>query len=200
MARRRRSRPESKPKAKRASSPRRSKGSFLTLAILVALLAIILAVVLTSPLVRPPSGANRVEIGFTSTDGRHHTTSATPFAGRLVLVDLMAVNCPPCRAEMPELLSFREVVRGMDVEIISLSIWADQPGFGENLTDLKAFKESFGADWTFGVPDDTLSLVIEYQVQFPPFKILLDRSGTVVWTKAGETTSDVLLGAIHEVP
>lgn len=179
------------------SLPLAKKGTLLTAGILAVLLALILAVVLTSPLVQPPSLANLVEIGFTSTDGRHYTTSAAPFAGKVVLIDLMAAFCPPCNAEMPELLAFREAVRGMDVEIVSLSIWVDQ-GFGETVTDLQAFKDRWGSDWVFGVPDDTLALVIEYQVQFPPFKILLDRSGTRVWTQAGETTSNVLLGALNE--
>ncbi len=171
----------------------------MTLAIMAVLLTIIITVVLSSPLIRPSPVGGSVEIGFTGVDGRHYSTSDSPFRGKIVLVDLMAANCPPCNAEMPDLLSFREAVRGLDVEVISLSIWANQPGFGETLEDLRDFQQRWGSDWTFGVPDDTLSLVVEYEIQFPPFKILLDRAGTVVWTKSGETTADVLIQAIDEV-
>lgn len=199
MARRRRSRAEPKPKVGEASGRRGRKGTLLTGGVLAVLLAVILIVVLSSPLVRPSSTADRVDIGFTSTDGIHLTTASAPFAGKVVVVDLMAALCPPCNAEMPELLAFREAVREMDVEMISLSIWANQPGFGETVADLEAFQERWGSDWIFGVPDDTLSLVLEYQVQFPPFKILLDRNGGQVRTIPGETTSVALLQAITEV-
>ncbi|MFQ5907312.1 MAG: TlpA family protein disulfide reductase [Thermoplasmata archaeon] len=171
----------------------------MTGGILAVLLAVILIVVLSSPLARPPSPAERVDIGFTSTEGLRLTTSSVPFAGKVVVVDLMAALCPPCNAEMPELLAFRAAIREMDVEIISLSIWAGQPGFGETVADLEAFQERWGADWVFGVPDDTLLLVLDYQVQFPPFKILLDRNGDQVGTIPGETTSGALLQAITEV-
>ncbi len=199
MGRRRRTRAEPKPKVEGASSRRGRKGTLLTGGVLAVLLAVILIVVLSSPLVRPPSPADRVDIGFTSTEGLHLTTASVPFAGKVVVVDLMAALCPPCNAEMPELLAFRDAVRGMYVEMISLSIWADQPGFGETVADLKAFQERWGSDWIFGVPDDTLSLVLEYQVQFPPFKIILDRNGRQVRTMPGVTTSDALLQAITEV-
>jgi thiol-disulfide isomerase/thioredoxin len=175
------------------------RGLFITVSVLAVLLVVILAVLLTSPILRPASSGESLEIGFTALDGRHYTTADAPFRGKVVLVDLMAANCPPCNAEMPDLISFRESIRGMDVEIISLSIWANQPGFGETVDDLRDFKERWGANWTFGVPDDTLALVVKYNIQFPPFKILLDRDGTVVWTKAGQTTEDVLLQAINEV-
>ncbi|MFQ5552988.1 MAG: TlpA family protein disulfide reductase [Thermoplasmata archaeon] len=176
---------------------KKQKGRIWTFAILGVLLALILAVVLSSPLLRPPAGPTPLEIGFTALDGRRLLTSDGDFRGKVVLVDLMAANCPPCNAEMPELLAFRESVRGLDVELISLSIWVGQ-GLGEDVEDLQAFRTFWGSDWTFGVPDDTLSLVVEYQVQFPPFKLLLDRDGQLVWTRPGETSSDVLLAAVNE--
>lgn len=175
------------------------KGFLLPVSILAVLLAIILAVLFTSPLLRPSAGGEPLEVSFTTLDGLHRTTSAPPFRGKVVLIDLMAANCPPCNEEMPDLLSFQESIQGMGVEIVSLSIWVEQPGFGETVEDLKAFQERWGADWTFGVPDDTLSLVVKYNVQFPPFKILLDEDGNVVWTKAGQTTKEVLMQAVGEV-
>lgn len=195
MSRTRRAVQRSNPRRKTLS--KKQKGRIWTFAILAVLLALILAVVLTSPLLRPPSGPAPLVIGFTTLDGRHLVTSDGAFRGKVVLVDLMAANCPPCNAEMPELLAFRDSVRGQDVEFISLSIWVGQ-GLGEDVEDLGAFQAFWGADWTFGVPDDTLSLVVEYQVQFPPFKLLLDRDGQLVWTRAGETSSDVLLAAVTE--
>ena len=124
-------------------------------------------------------------------------TSDAAFRGTVVLLDLMVANCPPCNAEMPELLASWQALQGLDVTFISLSIWVGQ-GVGEDLEDLRDFKAFWGSEWTFGVPDDTLSLEVEYQVQFPPFKLLLDRDGRIVWTKAGETSRDVLLAVITE--
>lgn len=167
---------------------------------MAVLLAIILTVVFTSPLLRLNASRERVEIGFTGLDGRTYTTAAQPFKGRIVVVDLMAANCPPCNAEMPELIAFQDSIRGMDVDIISLSIWVDQPGFGETRQDLADFQDRWDADWTFGVPENTLDLVVKYNIQFPPFKLILDREGTLVETLQGETTASDLLQAIGRVP
>lgn len=178
---------------------KRRRDTLLAVSIMAVLLAIILAVIFTSPLLMPSSEAKQIEIGFTDLEGNHRTIGEAPFTGNVVLVDLMAANCPPCNAEMPALLSFREAVRDRDLEMVSLSIWVNQPGFGESLHDLRDFREGWGADWTFGVPDDTLALVVEYEVHFPPFKILVDRDGRVIWTRAGETTAEDLLQAVSEV-
>lgn len=83
--------------------------------------------------------------------------------------------------------------------MLSLSLWVDQPGFGETVADLEDFAARWGADWIFGVPEDSLALVLEYNIQFPPFKILLDSEGRVAQTIPGETTAAAILEALEAV-
>lgn len=167
----------------------------MTLAVLGVLLALILAVVLTSPLFRPPSGEETVDIAFTDLDGTPFRTS--DFAGKVLVVDLMAANCPPCTAEMPYLLEFWAAHGGGDVEFLSLSIWVESGLAGETVEDLAAFKARWEAPWRFGVPEDARDLVVRYQIASPPFKLVLDRAGRLVATLSGTTTAAELAEAIE---
>ncbi len=168
-------------------------------AILGILLSVILAVVLSSPLLRPPD-REHVTIRFTTLDGRRVTTASAPYAGQMLVVDLMAAFCPPCEREMPQLLAFWEEAKNQGVTMISLSIWVGMAGFAETETDLAAFQRRWDADWTFGVPEDTVGLVLEYGVTSPPFKLILDGDGLLVATLPGETTASDLLEAVGQVP
>lgn len=179
--------------------PRRTRDLVLRATILVGLGVLILSVVLTSPLLQPISPGAPVEIRFRDLDNRQYSTAAGPLHGQVLLLDLMAATCPPCNAEMPELLALRESLRDTGVIMISLSLWVDQPGFGETVADLEDFTTRWGADWIFGVPEDSLALVLEYNIQFPPFKILLDSEGRVARTIPGETTAAFILDALEAI-
>lgn len=167
----------------------------MTAIILGVLLGVILAVVFSGFFSAPPLG-EPLEIRFRTLEGAQLTTANSPFAGQIVVVDLMAATCPPCNAEMPEVLAFHEAIQGQGVELISLSIWVGESIRGESELDVANFKEAWGANWTFGVPEDPVGLVIEYKISSPPFKLVLDGEGRLLTTLRGETTAAQLLEAV----
>ncbi|WGF91106.1 TlpA family protein disulfide reductase [Marinivivus vitaminiproducens] len=59
-------------------------------------------------------------IGFE--DGSGHPLDLTAFRGRVVLLNLWATWCAPCRTEMPALDRLEAWVGGADFEVIALSI------------------------------------------------------------------------------
>ncbi|MDX1534463.1 MAG: TlpA disulfide reductase family protein [Thermoplasmata archaeon] len=174
--------------------PRRNR-LLLTAAVLAVLLAVILTVVFSGLILQPGPG-EPVEIRFRSLDGSQRSTMDPEYAGRIVVVDLMAATCPPCIAEMPEVLAFADAVQGQGIELISLSIWVGESVRGESERDLADFQEFWGADWAFGVPENTVELVIEYSISSPPFKLVLDGDGRLLTTLRGESTAAQLLEAV----
>ena len=55
-------------------------------------------------------------------DGDGHTVSLTDFAGRVVLLNVWATWCGPCRHEMPMLDDLQARLGGEDFEVVALSI------------------------------------------------------------------------------
>lgn len=69
--------------------------------------------------------------------------------GKVVLIDLMGVNCPPCRAAMPHLKATHEKYNATGFELISIDMGAVFPGLGGDTEEVRAFKEEFDAGWAF---------------------------------------------------
>src|SRR5438045_7524425 len=60
------------------------------------------------------------EISFTDDAGRPHTLA--DFKGRVVLLNIWATWCAPCRKEMPTLDRLQAALGGPDFAVIALSI------------------------------------------------------------------------------
>lgn len=54
-------------------------------------------------------------------DGNGETASLTRFAGKVVVLNMWATWCPPCRAEMPTLDNLQAALEGTDAEVVALS-------------------------------------------------------------------------------
>ena len=65
------------------------------------------------------------DIGFTDGEGRQLTLA--DFRGRVVLLNLWATWCPPCRLEMPALDRLQGALGGPDFEVVALSIDTQGP-------------------------------------------------------------------------
>jgi thiol-disulfide isomerase/thioredoxin len=59
---------------------------------------------------------------FAFTDGDELELTLADFSGRVVLLNIWATWCPPCRREMPALDRLQAAMGGPDFEVIALSI------------------------------------------------------------------------------
>ncbi|CDX19921.1 Thiol:disulfide interchange protein tlpA [Mesorhizobium sp. ORS 3324] len=97
------------------------------LAISLALLLVALPAVAASPpadFAIPESPAAVPAIGFTDGTGKQKTLA--DYSGKLVLLNLWATWCAPCRKEMPTLDRLEAELGGPDFEVVALSM--DQKG------------------------------------------------------------------------
>ncbi len=117
-------------------------------------------------------------------DGDGKPRALADFRGRVILLNLWATWCPPCRKEMPNLDRLQEQLGGPDFEVVALSIdrgglFAVQSFFDEmDLRHLKIYvdasAEAMAALGAVGLPTT----------------LLVDRSGRERWRVVGPVEWD----------
>ncbi len=115
------------------------------------------------------------------------------YRGKIVLIDLMATWCQPCRMQMQQLKdTLDHYGKNDDVVIISIDV--------EATDDVNKIKNTFSdhiSEWTFA--RDTSGISSKYSVQAIPTLIIFDKFGRIVYLKAGLTSSQQLINIIDSI-
>jgi cytochrome c-type biogenesis protein len=126
----------------------------------------------------------RVEIGApapayraVSLAGDSVTLSAE--RGKVVLLNVWATWCHPCRAEIPALRSIHETYKPRGLELIGVSV--DAEGADD---DIRQFMKEFEMAYPiWRDPDERVST--QFLVVGVPATFLIDRNGILRWRKTG---------------
>jgi cytochrome c biogenesis protein CcmG, thiol:disulfide interchange protein DsbE len=157
-----------------------------------------IAVLIVAPFVRS-SGGGQGATGPTALSGQPETVVALSddfgrpvslerYKGRIVVMNLWASWCPPCRAEMPELQQFyaQNVARG--VAVIGVNE-------GESAQRAAAFARSLGISFPIWIDEDQRYGRV-YAALGLPTTIVIDRDGTVLRGFDGPVTLPDLQAAV----
>ena len=112
--------------------------------------------------------------------------------GKIVLVNIWATWCPPCREEMPSMQRLYEEFQGEDFEILAVSVDAPTGQRGPDGRvggDVVEFTESMGLTFPI-LHDESGKLQYTYQTTGLPESFLLDRNGVIQRRIAGGTIWD----------
>lgn len=110
----------------------------------------------------------------------------------VVMVNLWATWCEPCRKEMPDLAAIQETYRARGLVVVGLDV--DR---GKRDDEIAAFAARRGATYTIWRDvDDRASTALGISTY--PVTLLIDRGGTIAWRRDGAITRDdpELLAAI----
>jgi thiol-disulfide isomerase/thioredoxin len=122
------------------------------------------------------------EIRFENEEGE--VTSLADFRGKVVLLNIWATWCAPCRREMPTLDRLQAELGGPDFEVVALSI--DRSG----LPAVQAFYEEIGLEKLPIYVDPSGKSQRELSVLGIPTTLLLDRQGNEIGRLAGPAEWD----------
>jgi cytochrome c biogenesis protein CcmG/thiol:disulfide interchange protein DsbE len=119
--------------------------------------------------------------------------SLEDYRGQVILLNVWATWCPPCRWEMPSMQRLAERLEGTDFQIVAVSVDASQAGdvgWGGNIGgDVEAFVEEFGL--TFEILRDPSGVIADtYQTTGLPESFLIGRDGVIYKKVAGGTIWD----------
>jgi thiol-disulfide isomerase/thioredoxin len=152
------------------------------------------------------------DFAFTTLDGNEK--HLLDYRGKVVVLDLMGANCPPCAIEMFELEKLYENYSTDEVVILSIDVWTH---WGETSEDVEDFKAGFscaspceeennfpnlqlqelkelynkqeGVDlnWIFGLDDKSGSIFYEYvgEGKGVPTLCIFDQKGNLRFAHSG---------------
>lgn len=115
-------------------------------------------------------------------------SSLAAYRGSVVVMNLWASWCPPCRAEMPDLERAYRAKRAQGVVVLGV----DQ---GESPAIAGAFARSLGITYPILV-DEQQQYGRVYRALGLPTTVIVDRQGIVVKTFDGTVTYDQVLAAV----
>ena len=187
--------------AKKAASQRRRNLMWLGGASAVGVAVLIVIVVIA---IYPSDSGSSASSGGSQTDGVVENFSFTLFQGEKVLgaeklemdqllgkpivLNFWAGQCPPCRAEMPDLQRFYDGFKD-DVTLLGIDV-GQFTGLG-NRRDARNLLKELGITYPAGYTGDG-SVVRKYEVLGMPTTVFINADGTVFETWSGVLTLDIL--------
>jgi thiol-disulfide isomerase/thioredoxin len=108
---------------------------------------------------------------FTFKDATAKDVDLSAWKGRVVLLNLWATWCTPCRKEMPDIAKLQKELGSNDFEVVALSV--DRKG----LEASQAFLKDIGADNLKAYTDQESTSLAAIQALGLPASILIDRKG-----------------------
>jgi cytochrome c biogenesis protein CcmG/thiol:disulfide interchange protein DsbE len=121
-----------------------------------------------------------VELGTKAPDFKAYTIDAVPkpktladFRGRVLMINVWATWCLPCRVEMPSIEALNKEYAQKGLKIVAVSI--DDPGTDSTV---RAFVEKYGL--TFEILHDPLAKIVDaYDVTGYPETFIVGKDGVI---------------------
>jgi cytochrome c-type biogenesis protein len=123
------------------------------------------------------------------------TVTLASLRGQVVLLNIWATWCVPCRTETPYLQSVYEEHRDQGLRVVGISV-----DTRDAADDVEMFVEEYGVTYTV-LHDPQMRAMDLYQVRGLPATFLIDREGTLRWIRYGpilEGDPD-FVGALEEL-
>lgn len=109
---------------------------------------------------------------FTAIDAGGNLISLSEFEGQPVWLNFWGSWCPPCRAEIPDMIQAYDVIQDDNIAIIAVSL--EEPS-----KDAFAYAERTGMDFVVLSDPDKEAISGKYRIRTFPTHIFIDRDGIV---------------------
>lgn len=132
---------------------------------------------------------------FTGTTLKGQAFDLADTRGKVVVINVWASWCPPCRAEAPSLAKVAKATTGQDVVFVGIDTRDEKP-------QALAFEKTFSMPYP-SVTDDGGQILLAFRDTLPPVSIpstlVLDRQGRVAVRWLGSVTASTLKDLVHGV-
>jgi glutathione peroxidase-family protein len=129
----------------------------------------------------PPSAAPVVTLPVSVTDAELKAVSGAPiklsnYSGKVLLVNLWATWCGPCRQEIPELVKLHKEFQSQGVEMVGLS--TENPD--DSAESVREFVQNYNVDYRVGWSGPDVAVTLMQGRDAIPQSFIISRTGRVV--------------------
>ena len=137
--------------------------------------------------------AEPANLGFTLKDMNGKDVKLSDFKGKVVLVNFWATWCPPCKAEVPDLVELKGKYGSQGFEILGISV--DDP-----IEELKPFADRFKVNYPLLVGADRDDVQEAFgPIYGVPVSMLVSRDGKICTRFMGQVTRERAEQAIRSL-
>lgn len=129
----------------------------------------------TTTLPMPPAGkeGSTLDVGWTLADGKR--ASLSEHRGRVLVLDMYATWCEPCRQSIPHLIGLHERYESKGLTLIGLNV-----GGPEDRVKVANFATEFHISYPLGFPDKSLTDLFLSDDKSIPQTFVFSREGRLV--------------------
>ena len=126
------------------------------------------------------------------------TFTMNDYAGKVVLVETMAMWCPNCLFQANEVRKMHKLLVNPD-DVVSISLDVD---VNEDVASLKDYTEEYGFEWQFAIAPLEVARALGnlYSAQYlnPPLSpmLIIDRNGEVHQLEYGQKSAEKLFESV----
>lgn len=139
----------------------------------------------------PQVGFNAPDFSLQTLEGGTYTLSE--LRGQVVLVNLWATWCPPCRAEMPAIQKVYEEYQGQGLVVLGINSTVQ-----DELSAVAPFIVDYGLTFPI-LLDETGQVSSTYQLRSLPSSYFIDRAGIIRYVVSGPMSEALLYARIEEL-
>ena len=136
---------------------------------------------------KPKADYGKYNFTFTTLDGKK--VSLADYAGKVVLVNIWAPWCGPCKKEAPGFLNLFKQYHSKGFEILSIAVQTNE-------ADVRSFIAKYPLLWPVGIKDE---VAINYKTYGLPDNYVFKPDGTVAKHFIGFTSEEALKPLLDEL-
>ena len=144
--------------------------------------------------------SNGLNFIFTLLDGEEKHLS--DYHGKVIILDLMGVNCQPCFYQMFELEKIFENYSSNVLTIISIDVWivhGEDADLINEYIDYITDEFDLSLSWTFGLDDTDGTIFSQYAQNGVPTIYILNQNGNIYYSHVGYTDYPTLSAKLEEL-
>jgi cytochrome c biogenesis protein CcmG, thiol:disulfide interchange protein DsbE len=145
----------------------------------------------SSAVAAPQVGFAAPDFSLQTLEGGTYTLS--DLRGQVVLVNLWATWCPPCRAEMPAIQKVYAEYQGQGLVVLGINSTVQ-----DDLPAVAPFITEYGLTFPI-LLDDTGKVSSMYQLRSLPSSYFIDREGVIRYVVSGPMSEALLYARIGEL-
>lgn len=119
------------------------------------------------------------------------TVSLSDYRGKIVVVNLWASWCGPCRREQPELERVWRDFKGKAVQFLGIDVRDEAAG-------ARAFRDEFGVTYP-SLFDPSSEIAAKFKIQVLPSTLLIDSNGKIAFRLSGRVDAPLLTRLIEQI-